>query len=244
MWSYYGAKTNVVDYYPKPDNGNIIIEPFAGTARYALKYFEHDVLLVDKWNVIIDLWHYLQQCSPKEVLQTPTFKTGQNIDDYVYEHPGQKLLAGFLMGYALTYPGRTGSPSIDKRPNRQKLTLKNIAGQLYKIKHWKVVCSSYEDILNQHATWFIDPPYQYGGGKYRHSNRNIDFSALSNWSKSRLGQVIVCENDKANWMDFKPMCTQQGIRGANNECIWTNNHTVYRNDQLLLFNNNFGKQNI
>ncbi len=59
MWSYYGAKTSIVDYYPKPKFDKII-EPFAGTARYALKYFDRDVLLVDKYDVIVKIWRWLQ----------------------------------------------------------------------------------------------------------------------------------------------------------------------------------------
>lgn len=51
MWSYYGAKTNVINFYPRPKHDKII-EPFAGTARYALKYFDRDILLVDKYEVI------------------------------------------------------------------------------------------------------------------------------------------------------------------------------------------------
>lgn len=36
MWSYFGSKANVVKLYPKPKHTKII-EPFAGTARYALR---------------------------------------------------------------------------------------------------------------------------------------------------------------------------------------------------------------
>lgn len=38
MWSYYGSKTNIISYYPKPTEDKII-ESFCGTARYALEYF-------------------------------------------------------------------------------------------------------------------------------------------------------------------------------------------------------------
>ena len=52
MFSYYGSKSKVVDLYPRPKFDKII-EPFAGSARYALKYFDRDVLLVDKYEVIV-----------------------------------------------------------------------------------------------------------------------------------------------------------------------------------------------
>jgi len=33
MFSYYGSKSKIVDYYPPPKHKRII-EPFAGSARY------------------------------------------------------------------------------------------------------------------------------------------------------------------------------------------------------------------
>lgn len=55
MWSYYGSKSKIVSKYPSPIHSTII-EPFAGSARYSLKYWENDVILYDKYDVIIRLW--------------------------------------------------------------------------------------------------------------------------------------------------------------------------------------------
>ena len=57
MFSYYGSKSKIVDYYPPPKYGKII-EPFAGSARYSLRFWQKDVLLVDKYPVIIEVWNY------------------------------------------------------------------------------------------------------------------------------------------------------------------------------------------
>lgn len=62
MWSYYGSKSKVINLYPPPKFGKVI-EPFAGSARYALKYFDRDVLLVDKHDAIVKIWKWLQVCS-------------------------------------------------------------------------------------------------------------------------------------------------------------------------------------
>jgi len=59
MWSYYGSKSKVVDLYPPPKQDKII-EPFAGSARYALKWFDRDILLVDKYPVIVDFMELLK----------------------------------------------------------------------------------------------------------------------------------------------------------------------------------------
>lgn len=233
MWSYYGAKTNIVHAYPKPLHGKII-EPFAGTARYALRYFEKDVLLVDKYEVIVKIWKWLQQCSEKDILGLPRFKAGDNINNHVYDCEEQRFLVGFLVGFGFTSPRQTATPRLRQRPSAMNYTIKRIASQLFKIRHWKIRHGSYETIPNQPATWFIDPPYQYGGHCYTESNKRINFQHLAAWSMERKGQVIVCENTKADWLPFKPMIEQFVLTGKNSEAIWSNQPTVFDNLQLSL----------
>lgn len=233
MWSYYGAKTNIVDYYPKPKFGKII-EPFAGTARYALKYWDREVLLIDKYEVIVKIWKWLQTCSPKDILTLPRFKAGDNINEHTYNCDEERFLVGFLVGFGFADPRKTATPRMHNRPNAMNYTIKRIASQLFKIRHWEIVCDSYENISNQEATWFVDPPYQVGGHCYRESNKNIDFDHLAEWSMDRLGQVIVCENEQAAWLPFKSFVHQNVLSGKNKEAIWTNEPTAFDNQQLSL----------
>lgn len=236
MWSYYGAKTNIVHLYPKPIHDKII-EPFAGSARYALRYFEKEVLLVDKYDVIVKMWKWLQQCSEQDILTLPRFKMGDNINDHKYDCEEQRFLIGFLVGFGFADPRKTASPRLRNRPNAMNYTIKRIASQLFKIRHWEIRSGSYEDIANERATWFIDPPYEFGGHVYRFSNKKIDFKNLASWCKSREGQVMVCENTKATWMNFKPMVIQNVLSGSNYEAIWTNMPTSYgASTQKELFN--------
>lgn len=99
MWSYYGSKTNLVNLYPRP-RFNKIIEPFAGSARYALKYWDRDVLLIDKYDVIINIWKWLQQCSPKDVLGLPKLGPGQKFDDFTFDCIEARNLCSFVHGCA------------------------------------------------------------------------------------------------------------------------------------------------
>jgi 16S rRNA G966 N2-methylase RsmD len=78
-----------------------------------------------------------------------------------------------------------------------------IASQVNYIRHWRISHTSYENIPNENATWFIDPPYQKAGKTYKESSKNIDFNHLSEWCKERQGEVIVCENLGADWLPFK-----------------------------------------
>src|SRR6185436_10913618 len=121
----------------------------------------------------------------------------------------ERLFLGLLAGVASTMP-RNKVSAFSGEQNGRKNKMKNIANQLHKIKHWEFLHGSYEEIPNQRATWFIDPPYEFGGHAYVESD--INFVVLAEWSRNRDGQVIVCENTKAAWMDFKPMAR---MRGAN-----------------------------
>lgn len=235
MWSYYGAKTNIIDLYPAPKHDKII-EPFAGSARYALKYFDRDILLVDKYPVIVKIWKWLQLCSPNDILKLPRLKHGQTLDDFKFDCEEEKLFMGFIIGCGAERPRIKPSArkTID-RPNHFNFNLTRIAGELWKIQHWKIIEGDYNEIDNEIATWFIDPPYEFGGHSYVMSNKKINFPDLSEWCRTRNGQAIVCENTKATWMEFKPIVKQKGSVHTTTEAIWSNLPTAYDNVQQKLF---------
>lgn len=234
MWNYFGSKGNVISYYPPPKYDKII-EPFAGTARYALKYFDREVVLVDKYEVIINIWKWLQKCSPEDIRKLPRLKYKEKLDDFNFDCEEAKNLVGFTIGFASRSPRKTGTIRLQERPNCANYTLTNIEKNLFKIKHWKIIHGSYEFIKNQEATWFIDPPYFKGGESYVHSNKNINYSDLERYCKNRKGQVIVCETPPANWLPFKKMTRQKTLNGFQNELIWSNMPTNFDNEQQKLF---------
>jgi site-specific DNA-adenine methylase len=235
MWSYYGSKTNLAAFYPKPAF-DTIIEPFAGAAKYSLLHFEKEIILVDKYPLIIDIWNWLKVCSEKDILGLPrNLELGAKLDDMKFDCAAQKHFYGFVIGCGSQRPLKTATKrkTID-RPNHINFNLKKIAANLYKIRHWNFICDDYINIANQKATWFIDPPYQFGGGAYPMSNKKIDFTHLGDWCREREGQVIVCENTKADWMDFIPIIKQRGSLYSTTEAIWTNYHTHFNNVQQSL----------
>lgn len=234
MWSYYGSKTNVIKLYPKPQCDRIV-EPFAGTARYALRYFDRGVELIDKYEVIIEIWKWLQKCSEHDVLSLPRFKKGDNINAVTYDHPAARYLVGFLVGFGFSSPRDTAIPRLRNRPNAMEFTIRSIASQLFKIRHWKITHGSYEEIENKKATWFIDPPYQIGGHAYPCSNKKIDFTHLAGWCQERQGQIIVCENMKADWLPFRPITKQNVLSGEYQEAIWINQKISPLQEQQVMF---------
>lgn len=215
MWSYYGRKYKIIDKYPKPIY-DTIIEPFAGTASYAYKYWDKNVIISDTYDVIYRIWKYLQQASPKDILSIPDIGRGETIaDKHKWLCEEELWLAAFSCNNAAHYPrnvaGRMGFNSLSRDKVR-------IAKDLYKIKHWTILNQSYETIENQKASYFIDPPYQYA--KYRYKNDIKDYCALGNWCKALDGQVIVCENLGADWLSFVPLLELSGQRKRSIEMIW------------------------
>ena len=233
MWSYYGSKSRIVHLYPAPKEDKII-EPFAGSARYSLKYFDRQVLLTDKYQTVIDIWIWLQQCSEQDILGLPLLNKGGDLRELNISPPERAFL-GMMAGIASVSP-RNKISAFSAEQNGRKNYLKRVANNLHKIRHWKFLCADYTQLENETATWFIDPPYQVGGHAYVFGNDQINFPHLKTWCETRNGQTIVCENMSATWMDFKPLSK---MRGANRlhttEAIWTNQHTHYNNSQQLLF---------
>jgi len=231
MFSYYGSKSKIVDCYPPPKYGKII-EPFAGSARYSLKYWQNDVLLVDKYELITKLWKWLKNCNENDILKLPKLKKGDDVRllDLTQE---EKWLLGFSCQAGISAPANITSAMGEQN---SKTFLRNIANNLYKIKHWEIRQGSYEEIENMEATWFIDPPYKFGGHSYKESNKNIDFDKLAIWCRNRNGQAIVCENTKANWLPFKPVIQFTGtINLTTTEAIWSNHETAFDYVQQSLF---------
>lgn len=56
----------------------------------------------------------------------------------------------------------------------------------------------------------------------------IDFQRLGVWCKSLPGQVIVCENDGADWLPFRDLASVKSTEGRHKparfsrEVVWTN----------------------
>lgn len=225
----------MVNFYPPPMFGKII-EPFAGSARYALKYYDRDVLLVDKYDVIIKIWKWLQLCSKDDILKLPRMKEGERVSDHKFDCEEAALLMGFLVGRSVESPRNKATwRATTARPNGINYNLKKIANNLFKIKHWKIDLGDYADIPNQKATWYVDPPYEFGGYIYKESGRNIDYISLAEWCQSRSGQAIVCENTSGTWLPFVPMKSQRGSNRSTTEAIWSNYPTPFDFRQQEMF---------
>jgi hypothetical protein len=85
------------------------------------------------------------------------------------------------------------------------------------------MCCDFESTPDTEATWFVDPPYAVAGKSYK--VRFTDYPRLAEWCKGREGQVIVCENEGADWLPFTPLTDAKafagrGRLGVSGEVAW------------------------
>jgi len=217
MFGYFGTKHHLAASYPPPIH-DTIIEPFAGAAGYAMHSdnWTRNVVLVDKNPDVIAVWKWLQAASAEDVLALPDIEYGP------YPVP-KGSPPKFLMEWSQGSP--SGNPNVvstwmarDWPRNRSR-----IAANVHKIKHWQIIEGDYTAAPDVEATWVIDPPYQHQGHQYKTGSVGIDYERLAEWSIIRCGQIIVCEQEGADWLPFrhhKSMKTQ--ANKTRSEVVWMN----------------------
>lgn len=211
FFRYYVGKWKLAPKYPQPKH-NIIIEPFAGSAGYSLRYPDKSIILIDIDPNIYLTWQYLINVKESEILALPDIEMNKTVDDYNICDEA-KILIGWWLNQGSSTPKkrpsswvRTGSSVLgwgDRVRHR-------IANQLQYIRHW--CCSNEQYYLldgDFKCTWFIDPPYQVAGSFYRYGSKRLDYRHLATWCQSLIGQVIVCESIGADWLPFSYLALSQ-----------------------------------
>lgn len=226
FFGFYGGKwRDARKHYPPPTH-DTIVEPFAGSAGYAMRYAGCRVILGEIDPIIYGVWAYLIAAPAAEILAIPDLEPGQSANDLAICQEA-RWLVGFWLNRGASRP-RTG-PSAWMRDGIRpgsfwgERVRRTIASQVDTIRHWQVHNTSYEDLpFAGQATWFIDPPYQKQGQHYRFGAAGINYRSLGGWCRTRPGQVIVCENEGADWLPFAPLAdvktTRRNSRSA--EVVW------------------------
>jgi hypothetical protein len=219
LFSYYGAKSKLAHLYPKPKH-DAIIEPFAGGASYSLLYRERQVLINDLDDKTIAIWKYLLRPNALDIFYQNVhlpIVAGSKISEIIASDCDRGLV--YLL-QAEANQGTQGARGVHDQVTKRgekffDRLLRKMEFFLPQIQHWKLSQTSYENIPNQRATWFIDPPYSnVAGSRYRCTLTPSDFPLLQEWVKSRIGQTITCENDGANWDDFQPLRSRLGFKSS------------------------------
>ena len=240
----FGSKVSNAHRYPAPRHRRII-EPFAGGAGYSLLYHTHDVVLCDVRPEIVNVWRYLINTSPEEILRLPLLKPEQLVSDLECSDGGRLLISWCcnqtagprkkLSSWGVYAVERNAASYWCQSRRRQAA---EIAGR---VKHWTVQLRDIDELYDGYwrqlqeskwplgyvqATWFIDPPYACAPKQY--GTKPLDYTRLASWCRSLPGQVIVCERAGAAWLPFMPLyealtAKRFGCgRGRCSEAVWTN----------------------
>jgi site-specific DNA-adenine methylase len=220
FFSFYGGKWRAYKKYPAPSHTSII-EPFAGSAGYSTRYPDRNVTLYEADPVIAGVWDYLIHTPEPEIRRLPI---GDDLwsGDFKIPVEAQNLI-GFWLNHGTTRPSRSASAWM--RAGKHDTSFwgeairERIASQVQHIRHWTIRNESYANAVNRPATWFIDPPYQTPAGRhYRLSD--IDYEHLGKFCQERHGQVIVCEQQGAEWLPFRSIGAFKSTLGQTKEVTW------------------------
>lgn len=210
MFYFYGRKKQIAKYYPKPYY-NTIIEPFAGSAAYSLfgNNWQKKVILIEKDKRVVDIWKWLiEEATPEKIVTLRDLKVGDRSSEFLHIiHAATKM--------AFKYKTIKVTPVLERN---WEISKRNMAANLHKIKHWKIIHGDYTDAPNIEATWFIDPPYKGPAGLgYAFDSKQIDYDFLAKWADKRKGEIIFCEGDQADYLPFQPLVVLKGVAGKSNK---------------------------
>jgi len=221
VFYYYGRKFRLAKLYPEPKHEKII-EPFAGSAAYSLhgERWKNAVELYDTYDVVVAMWKYLISAKTSDIEALPEPETGFDIRNYRQLCDAERYIMGFAINTGVASPRNIVAKS---NYNRWSANKRYIIRNLYKVKHWKVSLRSYEDVPNEKATWFIDPPYFVQGSHYV-EGKSLDYAHLSSYCKERFGLAIVCEGEEGAWLDFQNLKVLKGFKNRiSAEKVWIGN---------------------
>lgn len=225
MFSYYGSKSKIAKFYPKPEYG-LIVEPFAGAAWYSVMHRGKEVILNDTNPTIVRIWDYIiNKADPGFIRNNSDFRLGEDIRNKGFEAAYEELV-GFCINRGTAHPChivQQWSCQVLTNPRWASTTayaLRRIADMVNEVKHWIITNDHFRNMPDIEATWFIDPPYQAGGIYY--NQPKINYQELAEFCKTRRGQVIVCENSDADWLPFNPLTITHGQKKKTIESVWTN----------------------
>lgn len=208
MFAYFGRKLRLGPLYPPPKY-DLVIEPFAGSMAYTLLHKPPQAIGIEANPLVVETWHRICTLSEQEILDYPLPEVGEQCHDHW-------LIQAAHSEHASTAVTRQWTTRMNRDAQSQK---RYAARHLpyattidYRLGH-------YLDAPDVEATWFVDPPYQHvRQGYLRHS---LDYNELSDFCKSRKGQVIVCEQEGADWLPFEFLSEIKGtVNKRSNEVVW------------------------
>lgn len=229
LFQYYGGKSKIARWYPSPRYPRII-EPFGGSGAYAFMHAERRVRINDARPEIGMIYEFM--CRPDSAALVARY-----VEPHYHEGdvPARMALSrGAPIGLAwwLAIESRSGKYALSLDAVVTKWgAIKSLAhararflSVLNRVAHWDFSVVDYEQIPNQEATWFVDPPYSSAAGRIYGMPR-LDYGRLAEWVRARRGQVIVCEQFGATWLPFEVLVAARGMQ-TTTEVVYLGQDTV------------------
>ena len=195
----------------QPPKHDLIVEPFAGSAQYAVYWLAQRptlrAVLYDTDEMVIRSWQRMLDATPDEIAGW-SIKVGDPVVDYVDMANGGGM-------------NRIANDRIVRRfyeSRKRWASFRAAIGDRVSVVH-----GDYTETPNVEATWFVDPPYQQQGKPYRDNALDLDYRELALWVKTRRGQTIVCEASPAGWLPFRSLgAPGRVLTGAfvSQELVW------------------------
>ena len=227
---YYGAKRQLAGRYPAP-RYRTIVEPFAGSGSYAVHHLlagdADRAVLIEKDPRVVELWRRLLAMTDAELAALEPPAAGERTEDFLF----MTVAAGNAIARCKSCTFSKRAAGVWPGMHRSMLVaIPQLRGKVEVIEG-----DHREASVDGPATWFVDPPYQpqdsAEGNKTVYprgmgyapdcSADSLDYAALAGWCKTRPGQVIVCEQAGAAWLDFEPLTAAQDSQGKmKREVIW------------------------
>lgn len=222
MFNYFGSKHRIAHHYPVP-TFRTLIEPFGGSAAYAVRHrnsFDR-VVIIERDEAVVAVWHRLLGMSAAEILAAPCPTIGDLCKDPLVAFASARTTRDTPAEFRVSF----------RMVQQFEIMMRRIASVVDECRYFEVICGTYSDAPVVEATWFVDPPYQYQGGRrdrtrggrYRYGNDAIDYENLGSWSQSLEGQVVVCEQAGAGWLPWNgAVRTSNSRHGGYSEVWWHN----------------------
>ena len=246
FFRYYGSKWQMAKYIGRPRR-DLVIEPFAGSACYSLYWNCRNVKLYDIEIDIVELWDYLINCSANDINGLPDWI--DSVSEVLELPPVEQTLITRWLSFGTTvklqedssienykkyvsyvrdggeWPYKCEDRSMGLCAHWSPAIKRRILQQKDLIKDWTVDLRDYRNIPNECAHWHIDPPYQSQMKAYN-KDHTIDYQHLAVWINDRQGSADVCEQEGADWLEFKPVKRNSNAkRNKYTEMIWRNERT-------------------
>jgi site-specific DNA-adenine methylase len=235
MFYYYGGKRRLAGFYPPPVY-DVIVEPFGGSAAYALRHLDPSkrarpvkrVVVVEKDPRVCETWERLLAMDSSDLDDYPIPKVGERTDDFLLMTAATSNRIARTKNMIVT----PRMPIVIERMFRQIAeALPHARGRV------ELIEGDYTDAPDIEATWFIDPPYHVNGRPQSKgmgyaegcNSYSLDYNALARWCREQRGQKIVCEQSGASWLPFRPLrSARDSIGNTADEVVWLD-----PDDQLL-----------